>query len=133
MRASILAATTLAIFTAATASAVEPERAERPYGVRTMYKFTRGVTNVIFSPTEIYINMFKEGHEAQALKQNNWADIGVGVFVGMFQGIGYMGARIGVGLADILSFPVPTEPFMMPTTPDIMLESEELRSLSLPL
>jgi putative exosortase-associated protein (TIGR04073 family) len=133
MRAHILAAAIFAIFTTTAASAAEPAPADRPYGVRTMYKFTRGLTNIVASPTEIYINMYKEGHEAQSLSDSNWADIGVGTFVGMFQGIGYMVARIGVGVADVLTFPVPTEPFMHPKTPDLMLESQELRSLSTPL
>ena len=97
-------------------------QAERPYHVKIFAKFARGVVNVAFSPTEIYINGYKEGTYASRRDDITWADVYVGAAAGGIVGIGYMFMRIGVGVVDIVSFPVPTKPLMQPATPQILLE-----------
>lgn len=120
MRAAVLTAVIVSLFTAYPAIA----DSDRAYPVKVLYKFSRGIKNVVLSPTELYINTYKEGQVAAADQSNNWADISVGGCVGFFEGIGYMVTRIGVGVFDIVSFPVPTRPLMHPKTPNVFLEDE---------
>lgn len=94
------------------------------YPVEVISKLGRGISNVVSSPTEISVNMYKQARQAEE-GDGNGSGIGVAYFTGLFVGIGFMVARIGVGVADILSFPVPTRPMMNPPTPDGLIETIE--------
>lgn len=90
----------------------------RAYPVETISKLGRGLQNIFASPSEIPVNMFKQAREAER-RGDNFSGVEVGYFTGFFVGIGFMIARIGVGVAEVVSFPIdPTNPFMSPATPD---------------
>ena len=89
----------------------------RAYPVETISKLGRGLQNIFTSPSEIPVNMFKQAREAEK-RGDNFSGVEVGYFTGFFVGVGFMFARIGVGVAEVVSFPVPTRPFMSPATPD---------------
>jgi putative exosortase-associated protein (TIGR04073 family) len=95
--------------------------AGRAYPVRIVYKFWRGVENVLGAPFEISYNSLKEGQLACA-GGGNLRDQSAGLSTGLITGIGYMVARIAVGVFDIVTFPVPTAPLMDPATPDSVIE-----------
>jgi putative exosortase-associated protein (TIGR04073 family) len=92
------------------------------YAESTITKLGRGIENIGYSPVEIPVNMYKQARKAEANGDNN-SSITVGYFTGLIVGIGFMVARIGVGVAEIVSFPVPTGPLMQPPTPDGMIET----------
>ena len=94
---------------------------QRAYPVRIISKFFRGGLNVGMSPIEIWANSYKEAHKAQ-VAGDNIVGIVVGYSTGIVTGIGYMGARIGVGLYDMLTFPMPSAPLMQPATPAFTFE-----------
>ena len=94
------------------------------YSAEAISKLGRGLSNVVFSATEISVNMYKQARQVEE-GDGNCSGIGVGYFTGLFVGIGFMLARIGVGVADIVSFPVPTRPMMNPPTPDGLIETIE--------
>ena len=89
----------------------------RAYPVETISKLGRGLLNILASPSELPVNMFKQAREAEK-RGDNSSGVEVGYFTGFFVGVGFMFARIGVGVAEVVSFPVPTRPFMSPATPD---------------
>lgn len=93
----------------------------RAYPVETISKFGRGLENILASPIELPVNMFKQARDAEKRGDND-TGVEVGYFTGFFVGVGFVLARIGVGVADIVSFPVPTKPFMSPATPDGLFE-----------
>ena len=92
------------------------------YAESTITKLGRGIENIVYSPVEIPVNMYKQAQKVEANGGNN-SSISVGYFTGLIVGIGFTVARIGVGVAEIVSFPVPTGPFMEPPTPDGMIET----------
>ena len=94
------------------------------YPVEVISKLGRGISNVALSPAEISVNMYKQARQAESADGND-SSIGVGYFTGFFVGIGFMVARIGVGVAEIVSFPIPTRPMMNPPTPDGLIETIE--------
>ena len=61
-------------------------------------KLSRGIANVAFSPLEI----FKQAYD---VNQNMGAI--PGITYGVLRGVCFTVARIGVGVADIVTFPVP--------------------------
>lgn len=61
-------------------------------------KLGRGIANIAFSPLEIPMKMYDITQEE--------GDI-AGITYGTFAGIGYCIARIGVGIADVVTFPMP--------------------------
>ena len=94
----------------------------RAYPVETISKLGRGLMNILASPSELPVNMFKQAREAEKHGDND-SGVEVGYFTGFFVGVGFVFARIGVGVADVVSFPVPTKPFMSPATPDGLFEA----------
>ena len=94
----------------------------RAYPVETISKLGRGLQNILASPSEVAVNMFKEAREAEKHGDNS-SGVEVGYFTGFFVGLGFTFARIGVGIADVVSFPVPTQPFMSPATPEGLFEA----------
>ena len=94
----------------------------RPYPIKALAKLGRGLANVVWAPTELYRQPFKEAERANA-GGDTWLDIHfVGVFTGFWVGIGYTVARVGVGIFDTATFVVPTRPLMRPATPPIFFE-----------
>jgi len=92
----------------------------RSYPVQAGYKFTRGIGNVITSPFEIPYNSVKEAQNV-AQDSSNLFEMSTGLVVGLFTGVAYMCTRIGTGLWDTVTFPVPSEPLMYPTlTPNVL-------------
>jgi len=87
-------------------------------------KLGRGLENVGSSPVEIPVNMYKQARKAE-LSGGNDSSISVGYFTGLIVGVGFTVTRIGVGVADIVSFVVPTGPLMEPPTPDGLIETIE--------
>jgi putative exosortase-associated protein (TIGR04073 family) len=96
--------------------------AERAYPVKIIWKFGRGLENIIKSPVEIPVNMYKEAHRAEIGGENAGGQM-IGFLTGTITGIGYTLARIGVGVFDIVTFPVPTPPVMLPSAPDGLVET----------
>ena len=94
------------------------------YVEATISKLGRGIENIVSSPVEIPVNMYKQARKAE-LSDGNDSSISVGYFTGLIVGIGFTVARIGVGVAEIVSFVVPTGPFMEPPTPDGLIETIE--------
>lgn len=90
---------------------------DRAYPVEILWKLGRGVHNVLRSPSEVPTNMLKEARGAEMAGGNSGSQM-VGYFVGTFTGIGYMAARIGTGVFDVVTFPVPSGPIMEPSVPD---------------
>ena len=86
-----------------------------------MHKLARGLTNIVKSPTEIPYNMIKESLLI-ARDGGSWQDEQLGNFTGFFMGIGYMAARIGVGVVETLTFFAPIPPLMEPAAPPSVLQ-----------
>ncbi len=112
----------LALLIAAPSIASAAPDADRAYPVRILWKLGRGFQNLAAAPVEIPVNMFKEAEGAK-LAGDNVGGVLVGYFAGTFTGIGYMFARVGVGLFDVFTFPWPTQPVMEPATPDRFIET----------
>lgn len=74
-------------------------------------KFARGLTNIVASPGEYYV---------QTSKLSGTHDPLTTLFGGMFKGTCAMVGRIGVGAYDVLTFPLPFpaayQPLMQPAT-----------------
>jgi putative exosortase-associated protein (TIGR04073 family) len=66
--------------------------------LKPIWKLSRGIANVVFSPLEIPMKW----HDVQ--QQDGGI---VGITYGTLKGIVYMFARIGVGVIDIATFPIP--------------------------
>jgi putative exosortase-associated protein (TIGR04073 family) len=115
-------ALTLALVLAAPIAAQAASGSERPYPIKIIWKFGRGVTNVVLSPMEIVTNGYLEGTRAH-LDGGTLGDEVNGVFTGGVTGIGFMAARIGVGVFDVFTFPIPSRPVMQPGTPGFFLET----------
>lgn len=93
----------------------------RPYYVKILAKLGRGLSNVIFSWTELYGQSYKEGLRAH-IHGETLGDTAVGVGTGFGVGIGYTVMRIGVGVFDTATFFFPSRPLMTPATPAKFLE-----------
>ena len=96
--------------------------AERDYPARAAGQLGRGIMNLVASPWEVPVNMLKEQQRADD-DGSNYVGQGAAVLRGTFLGIGYMVSRLLVGTAEILTFPLPTRPFMKPANPNVLLET----------
>jgi putative exosortase-associated protein (TIGR04073 family) len=90
---------------------------DRSYPVKILWKFGRGVYNVVKSPVEIPVNSYKEARGAKLAGDNTSGQV-LGYLVGIFTGTGYMFCRIGTGIFDIVTFPWPTKALMEPPVAD---------------
>lgn len=74
-------------------------------------KLGRGLTNIVASPGEYYVQTAKTSCDRDPMTR---------LFVGFFKGTWVMAERIGVGLYDVLTFPVPFpagyQPVIQPPT-----------------
>ncbi len=93
----------------------------RAFPVKMLHKLGRGLTNICKSPTEIPYNMIKEG-SLIARDGGSWLDQELGSSIGFFTGIGYMVARIGVGVVETVTFFAPIPPLMEPAAPPSVLQ-----------
>ncbi|MCD2451444.1 exosortase system-associated protein, TIGR04073 family [Methylicorpusculum oleiharenae] len=75
------------------------------YGEKIGHKALSGFTNIVSSPLEIPKNV---------INTTNQSNIFYGLVGGTFKGIVNMGGRIGVGVADLITFPLPTQPIAQP-------------------
>ena len=107
----------LALLLAALVPATATASSDRAYPVKVVWKFARGVSNILRSPGEIPVNSYKEARGSQLAGENQGGQM-LGYFTGTITGIGYMLARIGVGVFDIATFPIPTKSLMQPPVPD---------------
>ena len=67
---------------------------EKPYD-RMMYKFGRGLSNVVFSPVEIFRSVDQYSEET---------GYAAGTVMGIFHGVGMTVARVVTGLCDVVTF-----------------------------
>lgn len=106
--------TTVALLSAGAASA--DHHGQHGYMHDTTHKLSRGLVNVIASPIEIPVNIYKENAQA-ADRRVNYGERGAAWLAGFFNGVGYMLTRIAVGTLDTVSFPLPTDALMYPAAP----------------
>jgi len=93
----------------------------RAYPVRILGKLFRGVLNIVSAPAELVTNPIKEAGRAQD-RGGSYGQTVLGYGVGTVTGVVYTVARVGVGVVDILTFPIPTRPLMQPEIPATTLE-----------
>ncbi len=92
-----------------------------PYFSRIVHKLARGVTNVAMSPFEIPVTAYRDMRRSH--NANEGLDAGtMNLMAGAAEGLGMMFVRAGVGVFEIITFPVPTEPFIQPEAPENPLE-----------
>ena len=87
--------------------------ADRAYPYEVTRKLVRGINNVVTSPAEIPKNFHKEGHRSFQ-GGGNYAVNQLASGAGAVLGVGYMVARLLVGVLEIVTFPIPSEPLMNP-------------------
>lgn len=75
------------------------------YGSKIGNKALNGFANLTTAPLEIPKNI---------INTTNQSNIFYGVIGGLFKGIVNTGGRIGVGVADLVTFPIPTNPIAYP-------------------
>jgi len=75
------------------------------YGSKIGNKALNGFANLATAPLEIPKNI---------INTTNQSNIFYGVIGGLFKGIVNTGGRIGVGVADLATFPIPTNPIAYP-------------------
>ncbi|MGR8978944.1 MAG: exosortase system-associated protein, TIGR04073 family [Gammaproteobacteria bacterium] len=75
------------------------------YWIETGAKFANSIANMVASPVEIPKNIINTANDSNLL---------YGLTGGSVKGIVNMGGRILVGLADFLTFPLPTKPIAYP-------------------
>ncbi|MEE8509089.1 MAG: exosortase system-associated protein, TIGR04073 family [Myxococcota bacterium] len=97
-------------------------RSGRSYPVKIIWKLGRGLANIVRSPVEIPVNSYKEARGANLAGDNTGGQI-LGYFAGTITGVGFMIARIGSGVFDIATFPIPTKSLMQPPIPDGFIET----------
>ncbi len=95
--------------------------ASRSYPVRVVAQLARGLTNAAASPLELMGNMYKEQQRAHDSGANVMGEF-AGVLTGTFTGVAYTLTRVLVAAGEIATFPIPTQPWMHPATPDIFFE-----------
>ena len=117
----VLCGLLLAVTPAAQAGTGRYWTERKPYHVEIFAKLGRGLTNAALSPFEIPTQSYKEGLRA-SIHGDTVADMGVGAFAGLFTGIGYGFMRLGIGIFDTVTFPIPTKALLRPATPAIYLE-----------
>jgi hypothetical protein len=96
------------------------------YPLQIFTKLGRGAMNILMSPAEIVTNVYKQkmrvpGYD-MGYQEWTWTDAGVAAFSGGVVGVGYMLTHIGVGFFEVVTFPWPTGPVMLPPTPTVYLE-----------
>ena len=89
---------------------------DRSYPVQCLWKFGRGLYNIVKSPVEIPVNSYKEARGARLAGDNSGGQV-LGYIAGFFTGTGYMLARIGTGVFDMTTFVWPTDALMQPPIP----------------
>lgn len=95
---------------------------DRAYPVQIVSKLWRGAVNVLLSPAELPVNSYKEARRAE-MTGGNAGQTMVGYGTGFVTGVGYGVARVGVGLFDMVTFPIPTAPVMQPAAPNLLVET----------
>ncbi|MGR9046156.1 MAG: exosortase system-associated protein, TIGR04073 family [Gammaproteobacteria bacterium] len=75
------------------------------YGAKVGHKALNAFTNITTSVLELPKNI---------INVSNQSNIFYGVTGGLFKGIVNMAGRIGVGVADLVTFPLPTQPIAQP-------------------
>lgn len=81
---------------------------QQSYGDKTSDKFARSMSNIGLSVLEIPKNI---------INRTNESNVFYGLVGGGFQGVLNMGGRMGVGLLDLLTLPLPTKPITDPLHP----------------
>lgn len=94
----------------------------RPYPIRALLKFSRGLMNMTFCWIEPFTNPVKEGWRIENEGGNTLA-VTAGMTAGVLSGTGYAAARFGLGAIDAATFFMPTPPVMNPETPFGFFES----------
>ena len=79
------------------------------------------MTNVGTSWLEMLVNPYREQQRARDAGAN-FAGEGAAALGGFFSGMGYTLARVGVGVLEIGTFVVPTDPWMEPPVPYSAIE-----------
>lgn len=99
--------TLAALLIAASLSASSPIQADEPesYGQTFGRKVANGLANIATSSLEIPKNI---------ILVNNRSNVIYGFIGGTFKGLLNMGGRIGVGVLDLVSAPIPTQPIVYP-------------------
>lgn len=99
-----LMATILLAIAVGTTSSAEAETSES-YGATVGRKVVNGLANITTSSLEIPKNI---------IIINNQSNVIYGFIGGTFKGILNMGGRIGVGVLDLVTAPIPTQPIVYP-------------------
>ncbi|HEY8035699.1 MAG TPA: exosortase system-associated protein, TIGR04073 family [Methylobacter sp.] len=81
------------------------ETRHQSYGSKVGYKALNAFANLTTSVLEIPKNI---------INATNKSNVFYGAVGGAFKGVIVMAGRIGVGIADLLSFPIPTQPIAYP-------------------
>ncbi|MGZ4976208.1 MAG: exosortase system-associated protein, TIGR04073 family [Methylobacter sp.] len=81
------------------------ETQHRSYGSKVGYKTLNAFANLTTSALEIPKNI---------INTTNKSNVFYGAVGGAFKGVVNMAGRIGVGIADLLTFPLPTQPIAYP-------------------
>ncbi|WKJ89448.1 exosortase system-associated protein, TIGR04073 family [Methylomonas montana] len=99
--------TLAALLMAASLSASLPIQADEPesYGQTFGRKVVNGLANITTSSLEI---------PKSIILVNNRSNVIYGFIGGTFKGLLNMGGRIGVGVLDLVSAPIPTQPIVYP-------------------
>jgi len=80
------------------ASAEETAQSKGQWILLPVMKLSRGIANVAFSPLELPMKWWDVGNEMGGI---------AGITYGTLKGVCFIIARIGVGVVDIVTFPVP--------------------------
>ena len=75
-----------------------PENEKGAIVLKPLEKLGRGIANVVFSPAELFIQMYEVKNRAGGI---------AGITYGPLRGVAFVLARIGVGVVDIVTFPFP--------------------------
>ena len=98
----------LAVFLLASAPYAEAGASEQTTSNNTLVKIGRGLTNIATFPGEFITQMPPAMNESP--------DYLTGTLVTVGRGIGYGIMRLGAGVYDVVTSPVPTKPIMQPPT-----------------
>lgn len=78
---------------------------QRGYGEKVGYKALNGLANIVTSPLEIPKNI---------INTTNQSNVAYGFVGGLAKGILNTAGRIASGVADLVTFPLPTKPIAQP-------------------